>query len=199
MKNIYTYILVGSIAVSFHGDAYAVDVQQWINDLEQITKRLGEELSGLRQCIVEGTCTKKRYEQIKELGKKIVITTAALVGVALIGKFAGTAYHKKMEPQQYVKDSMRGWNISINLLENPNAKADYDYIYAATTLSKDEWRNYRAEVNMHALAGDSIPSQAAVNLATYIRKQRWHEEEESIWGLKQIRKYSPYPLERPSQ
>ena len=198
MSGIYTYILVGSIAVSFYGDAYAVDVQKRINDLKRITQQLGAKLSGLRQCIVEGTCTKKRYEQIKELGKKLATVAAVLAGVALIGKFASSAYHKKMEPQQYVEDSMRGWRISMDPMENPNAKADYEYIYAATTLPKDKWIAYSSEVSGRVLTGEKTINSAVLNLATVIRKQRWREEEKSIWGTEQIRKYSPPPLERPS-
>ena len=78
MNYTYKFFIAGLVALSFYGgNAYAVDVQQRIGNLERITKSLGAELASLKKCIPARACTKKQYEQIKVLGKKIVIAIAA--------------------------------------------------------------------------------------------------------------------------
>jgi hypothetical protein len=196
MKNIYTYILVGSMAIFFYGGTYALDVPQRIKDLEQFAKKLHAELSGLKQCIAGGTCTKQQYEQIYALGKKIVIAAAALAGAALIGTFARSEYRKKMEPQeqqQYVVDIMKRWNISRDPLRDPLVQSAYEYLYAATTLPQEKWNEYKNRLSEE----EKWPSEGVSNAAHAIRKERWSEKKPpSIWGREQIQKYNAPPLER---
>jgi len=182
MNYTYKFFIAGLVALSFYGgNAYAVDVQQRIGNLERIAKSLGAELASLKECIPARACTKKQYEQIKALGKKIVIAIAALTAAALIGKLAHVGY-RKVESPRYVDRIMREKNISRD--PNVNFYAQYDYLYAATTMPKKEWEAYRQRLFGGAPGEGYSPTVNVGNAADQIRKERWGEVMVDLYGRK---------------
>lgn len=180
MKYTNTVMLVGLVALSFYGDSYAIDVQQKIGDLEKTVKGLGAELASLKECIPARTCTKTQYQQIKALGKKIAIAVAALTAAAFVGKFAHGGY-RKVEAPRYVERIMREKGISRNSDVNAYAQADYDYLYAATTMPKKQWKEYQQRLFGEVGEGYS-PALNVGNAADQIRKERWDEVRLDLYG-----------------
>ncbi len=181
MKYTNRVMLMGLVAVFFYGDVNAVDVQQKLGDLERIVKGLGAELTRLKECIPARTCTKKQYEQIRGLGKKIAIAIAALTAVAFVGKFARGTY-RKVESPRYVERIMRAKNISRDSAVNFYAQADYDYLYAATTLPKKQWEAYLEKLFGGEVGEGYSPASNVGNAADQIRKERWDEVKRDLFG-----------------
>lgn len=181
MNYTYKFFIAGLVAVSFYGgNAYAVDVRQRIGNLERITKSLGAELTSLKECIPARACTKKQYEQIKALGKKIVIAIAALTAAAFVGKLAHVGY-RKVEAPRYVERIMREKGISQDPNVNLYAKEDYDYLYAATTMPKGQWEAYQQK--LFAVVGEGYSPELEVgSAAEQIRKERWGEVKRDLYG-----------------